>query len=185
MIQDSRFKAGLVTLAVVAGVVCAYWYYSPYLAMRSLHEAAKSHDAESFNELVDYPKLRESLKGQMTSMFTANIGKSSDSSSQAQALGSAFALALINPLIDAMVRPEVVMKSMTRGEMPMRPPVSDPNAQNAGRSDARWVSERVNVDKIVAYAQESEATSKLGLVFERSGFAEWKLTEVRLPTQDR
>ncbi len=40
------------------------------------------------------------------------------------------------------------------------------------------------VDKYIAYGGKADApvNERIGLVLERSGFATWKLTEVRLPS---
>ena len=42
--------------------------------------------------------------------------------------------------------------------------------------------ERKGMSKVIAYAQDAEIKdARPGFVFERYGFAGWKLTEVRLP----
>lgn len=176
-------KVVIAALAVTFSGIGAYWHYSPYLAMSSLQEAAQARNADAFNEKVDYPKLRESLKGQMAAMLTDKMDKGAASVSQSEALGSAFALALINPLIDAMVRPEVVMKAMSKGELNMKPATTEGAGQGESKREPKWEVERVNINKVIAYAHENQkpGASKLGVVFERSGFADWKLTELRLP----
>lgn len=47
----------------------------------------------------------------------------------------------------------------------------------------KWQSEIKGFDKFIAYATKPGTAEKqsIGLVLERSGFASWKLTEVRLP----
>jgi hypothetical protein len=41
------------------------------------------------------------------------------------------------------------------------------------------------VNKLIAYAvdPESKDSTQVGVVFERSGFSDWKLTEMRFPPE--
>ena len=63
-------------LALTTAVVGGYWYYSPHLALKSMQAAAQQKDADKFNQHVDYPKLRESFKGQMSAIMAEQLGKS-------------------------------------------------------------------------------------------------------------
>lgn len=63
--------------AVVVGIA-AYWYWSPLLAIRQMQTAARAGDADTFNDHVDYPRLRESLKGQFSAMLTKRLGGQPD-----------------------------------------------------------------------------------------------------------
>ena len=105
----------VLSIAVVGG----YWYYSPYLAIKSMHAAAQKKDAETFNDYVDYPKLRESFKGQFSALVAQKIGQS-DSTNGLAVMGAALGLAMANQMIEAMVRPETMMRVMqTTGMAPV------------------------------------------------------------------
>ena len=47
-----------------------------------------------------------------------------------------------------------------------------------------WGAEQKGVDKYIAYAHRpgDPMDKRIALVLERSGFATWKLTEIRLPS---
>lgn len=190
--------AGLAILIAVA----AYWYWSPFLAVRQLQTAAQEGDAETFNAHVDYPKVRESLKGQFSALVTQKLG-AQDSSNPLAALGNMIGLGLVNQLVDAMVRPETVMAAMKNGHLAKPVPASTPAPQPGGEppsagaatppstgpapeKKARWVIDRQGVSKMTAYAvdpakPDEPDSERLALVFERSGFVDWKLTELRMP----
>jgi hypothetical protein len=188
--------AALVLLAAVA----AYWYWSPFLAVRELQTAAQEGDAEAFNAHVDYPKVRESLKEQFSAIVMQKLG-THDSSNPLAALGSMIGLGLVNQLVDAMVRPETVMAAMKNGHLakpaaaPLppsqprseAPPESTPPPTSAPpERKARWVIDRQGTNRMTAYAvdparPDEPNSERLGLVFERSGFVDWKLTEFRMP----
>jgi hypothetical protein len=182
-------------LAVAAGALLiaamgAYWYWSPYLAMNSMQSAAEKQDADAFNQYVDYPKLRESLKGQFSAAMTKELGKrpsgGGDMENAGAALGTMLGLAFADRFIDAMVRPEVVMQAMAEGKLqnPARSAQTDTGAPvKQERHDIKWSVERKGVDRVVTRGTQGDVSLEgtPGFVFDRSGFANWKLTEIRLP----
>jgi hypothetical protein len=180
--MNSKKIAAAVAVAVVA--VGGYWYYSPHLAMKSMQAAAHKQDADAFNERVDFPKLRESLKGQMSAIMAERMGETSGSG--AEALGAMLGMAMVNQFVEAFVRPEVVMRAMSSGQLKPASGKGTPASED-GPSDTNkveWSIERKGSDKVVAYGRERGQASgekSVGLVFERYGFVDWKLTEIRLP----
>jgi hypothetical protein len=178
MTKNSKsFLYAVVLATVLAG---GYWYFSPHLAMRAIHQAAQSKDADAFNDHVDYPKLRESLKGQMAALMGEKLG--SGSQSGAETFGAALGIALLGPMVDAFVRPEMVMRAMQDGKFQPRLGRDNSDTNGAPAKEVRWDLQRKGINKVIAYSQESDsADGGPGFVFERYGFADWKLTEVRLP----
>lgn len=194
-----------VVLVLLVGVA-AYWYWSPFLALRQLQTAARNGDAEEFNRHVDYPRLRESLKDQFSALVAQKLGTQQDSGNPLAALGSMIGLGLVNQLVDVMVRPETVMAAMTHGRLAQPAPAptnpapvpapapgqaapenSPPPAEGAQANDKpRWIIDRQGASRITAFAvdpakPDEPNSERLGLVFERSGFVDWKLTEIRMP----
>ncbi len=198
--------------AAVAAIVAiaSYWYWSPFLTVRQLQSAAQKKDSDAFNEHVDYPKLRESIKNQYADRLTDKFGKAADADPDndfaklGAAVGNLIGRAVVNPVVDAMVRPEMIMQAMQYGHLSItrkdkQPgdtlPKSEGNPDippRAKRSDdkPKWVYERKGPNQVIAYATDPkrpdrENEEKFGLVLQRSGFANWKLTEVRLPALSR
>ena len=184
-------KSNTLRAAVVVAIlaVAAYWYWSPFLAMHQMREAARAGDADTFNDYVDYPHLRESLKGQFSARLTEQMASgpepTNDFAKAGAALGSMFAVAMVDKMVDAFVRPETVMRSMQQGKVvPKRSPGSPSSAPAADDADkVTWSSERKSVDKLIAYANKpaQPENQRVGFVLERTGFSRWKLTEIRLP----
>lgn len=173
---------------VVAGVA-AYWYWSPYLAVRELRSAAAAADAGRFNEHVDFPKLRESLKGQFSERVERDMGNRPAGGSDLERAGNAFggmlAHALADKMIDAAVRPETVMFAMREGKFRIEPsPRQDGETSQSEPRKIRWSTERRGFDTVLFHAEGEGGDSgnrKLALVMRREGFARWKLTDIRLP----
>lgn len=175
-------KIGVV-VAVLGIAVGAYWYASPYIAMKSMQSAALAKDADAFNDYVDYPKLRESLKGQFAALVSEKLG--SGTHSGAQSFGAALGMAMLGPMVDAFVRPEVVMKAMQEGKMQAKEGGGSSDSGQGKQESVKWDIQRKGLNKVIAYGNaDGEPAAKPGFVFERSGFATWKLTEVRLPSSN-
>jgi hypothetical protein len=182
MIRRIR-KPALAAIVVALVAIAAYWYWSPFLALRAMQSAARAQDAASFNAHVDYPKLRASLKQQLVSVVDARMAPDNVLASFGKMMGAAVA----DQLVDAMVRPETVMRGMRsgqfggQGQAPAAAPAGAPLASGKQDGAPAWDWMRVGTDKLVAYRQDDSGGKKVAIVFERSGFVNWKLTDVRLP----
>lgn len=177
VLPKRKLLAAVVALAVAIG---SYWYASPYLVMYQMRKAVEQRDAEGINSRIDYPALRDNLKGQFASKMAGEIQKSSDN--PFAALGTMMGMALANQMIDMMLRPEVLMNAMRTGDLDVK---SAARGEQGGkeRQGLKWKYERSSADRIVAYPLDPQdpASQGAGFVFVRRGFADWKLTEIVLP----
>ena len=195
-------KALGIGIAAALLAVAAYWYWwSPLIVIRQMQTAAQAGDADAFNAHVDYPRLRESLKAQLSSAMTRRMTPAPDAGNNdfaraGAALGAMIGNAVIGGMVDAFVRPETVMRAMQEGRMmPAKDEQADSGAGTpaGGSSDntsdktsdkrTTWRTEHLGFNKYIAYASKpGEADDqRIALVLERSGFADWKLTEISLP----
>ena len=195
-----KFKSLVAVALVVLLGLAAYWYWSPFLALRQLQTAARNGDAEEFNRHVDYPRLRESLKDQFSTLVAQKLGAQKDSGNPLATLGNMIGLGLVNQLVDVMVRPETVMAAMSHGRLAQPAPAPTPGTAPGNTAPEnsppvegtqadnkpRWIIDRQGVNRMTAFAvdpakPDQPNAERLGLVFERSGFVDWKLTEIRMP----
>jgi hypothetical protein len=98
------------------------------------------------------------------------------------ALGSMIGLAFINQLIDVMIRPETIAAALATGRMKSQQGASA-TGQGEARAKVEWTTQRKGVDRMIAYPHDPEKPvdpKAPGFVFVRHGFADWKLSEVRL-----
>jgi hypothetical protein len=190
---NERTIAGLIL--AFAALVAAYWYGSPYLAIHQIQRAVQQHDVDAFNEHVDYPALRESLKGQTAALMGIDLGK--PDKNPLASLGTMLAMALSDRMVDALVRPELVMQAMKTGRLKdsgttpgsaATPGASTPGSSSPAPSAAperkpRWRVQRQSLDVIVADPSGTQESGGIQFVFRRHGFADWKLAEIRLPAR--
>lgn len=203
--MKSKLVAGLLGLAVI--VLGTYWYASPYLTLWNLRKAAERQDAEAFNASVDYPRLRASLKEQLSAMMDGKLqsggARQADPASAGRAIGNLLGQAIANGLVDTMVRPEVVMRAMQQGRLNAQG--SDDGSRagtstgtaagsatgTAAGSDAKpkiqWEFERQNVNRLLVQGRRADSpdAAPISLVLERNGFADWKLVGIDLPAKSR
>jgi hypothetical protein len=181
-----RLRAAALVLALFSGVVGAYWYWSPLWIVRQMQAAARAGDGATFNEYVDYGRLRESLKPQLAVLIGAPPPAPGASANGPGAWASALVRAMSDRLIDALVRTEVVMQLMRVGRLAPREGEPSPAAPSApaaaGSGRLVWTDERPGPDRYVVYAlrEGADPAQRIGLVFERSGFARWRLVELRI-----
>lgn len=183
-------KIVLATILAALLAIAAYWYWSPLLAIRAMQRAAVAHDAEAFNSHVDYPRLRDSIKQQLAGRMGGKPAASADAGNPLAALGASLGRVVADTLVDAMVRPQLVMRAMRGGQFDARPAAPDAPApaagDRAGEAKPAWNYVRLGVDKLLIYSEKGRQAPEhnTGIVFERSGFATWKLTQLRLPAAD-
>ena len=186
-IRIGKSTLAAILVAMLAGA--AYWYWSPFLAIRAMQSAARTSDADAFNTHVDYPRLRESLKSQFSALMAEHVGQSADPKNPFEALGTMLGLAMVDKMVDAMVRPETVMRGMQSGNFGPKAsdldsePTATADSSKSGGGKPKWSYVRKGADKLIAYtdADTGPDDKKVGIIFERSGFADWKVTELRLP----
>ncbi|MBS0594562.1 MAG: DUF2939 domain-containing protein [Proteobacteria bacterium] len=192
--MSTTFRKTVAVVAAVAFAVAgvAYWYWSPLIALHELQTAAQARDTDAFNRHVDYAKLRDSLKSQLGAKVADAMGDGSAGANAGAALGTMLGMAIADRMIEVLVRPEVVMMAMSDGVL------SEAAGHAAGavgagagagagepkRPAVEWTLDHEGVDRVVAYASipgKGAAGGATGFVFDRDGFAGWKLTGVRLP----
>jgi len=128
----------LVVLAIVATL--AFAYASPYIALERLKRAADARDAQTVNQYVDFPALRDSLKQQLVGLLERRLEGSGHGNPLA-AIGAMIGVAVIGPLVDAYATPDGVAALLNGipprgepGERPPAPPDANSDAGNGGNA---------------------------------------------------
>lgn len=166
---------------LVAGLLLAAgagWYFaSPSYAMVQLKEAAESGDETELEQRIDFSRLREDLKSDLKGQMAAEAAKSENDG--LAALGAAFAMAMIDPLIDGFVTPQAMAGMVREGKL-ARPGESG-EAKDEGAEEVDWKIERDGFSRFVARPESRDGEDAPALVFERDGLG-WKLVEIDIPS---
>jgi hypothetical protein len=206
--RNSRsIRAFLITIAVIAVIAAlGYGYASPYVALDHLKRAADARDAETVNEYVDFPALRDSLKQQVTGLLARRLDAQHNGNPLA-AIGAMIGVALIGPLVDAYATPDGVAALLNgmppRGEPGERPPepVADgtPAAPPAGTPTApaqvtasgasvqhtppqppQTTAGYRGINEFVVTYQHGVGDTRYSAILRRDGLFSWKLSAVDL-----
>jgi hypothetical protein len=98
----------LVPIALLlSAALCAWVYYAPHLTVRAIQRAVERGDADALARHVDFPAVREDLKGQFAAAASARFG--GDGSGGWRDFGAALASAAAAPAIDAAVSGQGLM----------------------------------------------------------------------------
>lgn len=174
---------GLLALAVVA--LAAAYFGSPVLAVRSLVQAAEAGDAGALERKVDFPALRQSLKGQMAGRLTDELrDKAGDLGAGLGGLGLALAPSLADSAVDALVTPRVVAEVVRTGQRPeARDAVrgSDPKPKGTDSRLHRAYGYRDLNTFVIRLTREDKPEQPLRLLMTRHGLFDWKLSGVEFP----
>src|SRR5476649_634211 len=112
----------VVVVVAVLGVI----YASPYIALDRLKRAADARDAQTVNQYVDFPLLRESLKDQVGQLLTRKIDIQKSGNPLAM-IGAMIGAALIGPLVDSYATPDGVAAILNgippKGDPGEKPPI--------------------------------------------------------------
>jgi hypothetical protein len=194
----------IVTLVVILLIaVLGFAYATPYIALNNLKRAADARDAQTVNQYVNFPALRESLKEQVAGLLTRRLGAHGNGNPLA-AIGAMIGVALIGPLVDAYATPDGVAALLNGmpprgdpGERPPAPPAAnnppdapapapengnatDGNANSAPPQPPQTTAGYRGLNEFVVTYQHGAGDARYSAIFQREGVFTWKLAAVNL-----
>jgi hypothetical protein len=153
---------------------------SPWWNLHRLRAAVEAHDARAVSAHVDFPALRDSLKGQVLTGMQKAIAP--DAGNPLASLGAALAAVAVNPMIDAMVSPAGVMAMLDSGRVALARPADragDRSEADAAAADKRKWSLHYRAWDEVVVGTDAPGTARF--VFRRAGLWHWDLAAIELP----
>jgi len=181
-------KRGLIIgLAAAVFALLIGWYAaSPYMALGALQSAAKAGDRDRLEALVDFPRVRESLKAD----FTAGLMKKAENDAATRddpfaGLAAMLVPALVDRIVDKAVTPEGIAR-MQEGKGVAAPPGARPmgKAAQPAKPGAKAGKPRFNAHYAGLNRFEAEQSTDAGpmtWVLARRGLFGWKLVRIELP----
>jgi len=190
--MNRKATAVAVALALAVG---AGSYASPYWTLHQMHAAIEARDADKFSRYVDYPALRESLKGQILSSLHERLGTPALKDTPFASIGKMIGTAMVNTVVDTMVTPAGAMAIMAQGEArpdaspPSQPAPEPPAPAGSSATPPPAPPQRQTLRYDVAYRDwnrvEASARRENGervvLDLCRDGLWSWKWCGVQLP----
>lgn len=160
--------------ALVVMLLSAGWYFgSPRWTLHQMQAAAQAKDADKLSEYIDYPTLRASLKEQMKAKVAVEMAKMKDGNPFG-ALGAAFAINMIDGMVEALVTPTAMREVFANATEPK------PEEGKIGVRVKNLELERNGLSEFRLINQKDKTGSSL--IFKRNGLS-WKMTEIRMPVE--
>jgi len=160
-------------LAITVLAASAWYYLSPQMTLKAMRDAAQAHNSKEFASYVDFPALRDSFKSQLRAKVSASVLKARDQGGGFAALGPAFAMGMIDPMVDSVITPEMLQAAFDKEAREKTPPALK-TAADAGADGSKIV--RTDFDHFEVRRDDTPGV----LRFERSGIS-WRLVAIDLP----
>jgi len=152
---------------------------TPWMAVHALREAAVQQDEVALAQRVDFERLRESVKVDLLERLAGRDPDSERNGERAGALrarrlGAAVAGALLGPMVDEFVTPHNIAlllqgrRVVTGGAAASAPP---PEVVSSGHYESP--------NRFVYAIRRGSQDAPVEFVFERDGWTDWKLAELR------
>ncbi|WP_332853675.1 DUF2939 domain-containing protein [Duganella sp. S19_KUP01_CR8] len=166
------------TLSAVAVVTIALviTFGSPYIALYQIRTAVAERDADAISDHVDFPALRENLKGQVMGGMMAAMDTPELKSNPFAGVGQALGAAMVGPMIDTLVSPAgliaLMQRSSTASDTAAGPSAASekPNYKLSFKGWSKVILQRADTDG-----------SEGALTLRRFGLWNWKLTSIEIP----
>lgn len=160
-------------LLVVGGV----YFGSPYYAVYSLRNAAIEADTDKLEASVDFPSVRESMKSQLSASLMTHMQNDPNMRNNPFAgLGALMAPAIVDRAVNTFVTSDGIA-ALVRGQKPNQ------YAEVKENPDIDSSSEYLSADRFRVRLRNTKINEDgPSLLFERRGFASWKLIKVELPS---
>ena len=172
-----RKRTAIASAAAILVAVIAAWYWaSPFFAVASLRNAAIRADTNALNERVDFSRVRDELKTQLSSLL---ISKMTDNlrGNPFAAIGVAIAAKLTDVMVDAMVSPAGIAALVKAGSEKTPAEVSGFRLMMS----TEVAVHRYGLDAFDFYSVNNKEKLPT-LRFAREGLS-WRLTSVQMPKE--
>ena len=176
-------KLAIAAMVLVVGMAAAY-LGPPYWTLYQIRSAATAGEGDRLATYVDFPAVRASIKSQLVLAMAKRMESKAKESAFAT-LGQAFAMRMVDGLVDAVVSPEGVANMIRSGNAPRPTLEVKPTPQAASTADRREPKVRRDYEGLdtfhAAMVDRDSGEDMLTAVLSRQGLFTWKLTAVRIP----
>ncbi|WP_309745326.1 DUF2939 domain-containing protein [Chamaesiphon sp. OTE_20_metabat_361] len=169
--KKTMIIAGAIGAALaVSGCIGAY--YTPYLTVNSIKNAAENRNADALSQSINFPELKTNIKASIKDQVLKQIAEDSTKSPQAT---SELVEKAINPVVDKLVTPEGIERIMF-DKIPEAKIDLTQLDKDLAKSNITMGYE--SFDRFVVHITDKVNRSKnVSLILKRDGLA-WKLSAI-------
>lgn len=166
-----------VAAATIMVLFAGAYLGSPYWAARQLFAAAGSGNVDQIEAAVDFPAVRESLKGQLTIALTEKF-EEDQGDNPFKGLGTLLMPTIVQHTIDTFITPDGIAEIVKRGQLERKKGKSAAPEPDLSY-DYGWRS----LDRfgITIRAKDVPVERAPVIVLERRGLFTWKMIRLQVP----
>ena len=173
-------KTNVLIRALLAGALLAYTAAGPFITLYQIRSALDARNAGKLSQYVDFPVLRENLKGQINALIVSKVP-----ASVADNPFGVFGLALAGTLVDSLVEGYVTpggLSTLLAGRLPDVLPQEQTTENETEAPAAPGTSPQFSYDSISQFTMRLNISAgrDIQLVLTRTGLT-WQLTNIILP----
>lgn len=182
--KEKRMNKKVVAAVALLAAGAVSSYASPYWTLYQMRSAMEVRDSEKFSHYVDFPALRENLKGQFLASMKDKLQSPEMKDNPFAGLGQMIGIAVVNTMLDTVVSPAGVMALMA-GEKPSAK--SSPSTTTTPAERTQGAKEKLKYDvsyrnwELVQATASKENGDKIVVDLRRDGLWSWKWAGVKLP----
>lgn len=192
-------RSNRILISAVGGVLVALllvlYFASPVLALRNLTAAAKAGDKARLETAVDFPAVRENLKGQLKTAMSRKFEEDPKlRDNPFAAFGQMLLVGVVDKAVETYATPDAIANMVATSEPPksisatpggpvIEQPQPEVQAKPKAKSDTEVHYGYQDLDHFRATYRDPKDGAKepFGLVLERRGVFRWKLVKIELP----
>lgn len=175
-----------------ASLALAAYFGSPLLAANALRNAAVAGDVDKLQRLVDFPAVRESLKGQLNALIVQSLQSDPEMRDNPFAgFAAVLAPAIVNQAVDgyvtaeglgAMMRAQKPTVSVSPGDGPSASPSAAARADPPVAPTAKFEHRYRDLDTYeIRSLSATNPAEHFSFILHRHGLFGWKLARIELP----
>lgn len=184
MKKRTVWAAGVIAALMAVGAYAA----SPLLAVRGLQTAARDGDADKLQRLVDFPAVRESLKGQLNALIIESMRSDPELRDNPFAgFAAVLAPAIVNQAVDGYVTPDGLARMLqakppepTMLSTAEAPPPPGEAGVRAGKAVIKHGYRGLDTYTVTSTGADKPG-AQFNFVLHRQGLFGWKLARIELP----
>ena len=152
-------------------IVAATSFASPWWTLQRMQSAVAHRDADAVSAQVDFPALRESVKSQILASMKGDPA-TADGTNPVAALGTSFAMAVVNPLVDLIASPRGVALMLEQGRIALAKQAPHASDANVAPERPRYAVNYRSWDRFAVKTEDGN------FIFHRAGLWNWKLAGI-------
>ena len=170
-----------IALAVTAVVAAAGLFASPYWTLHSIAKAVENKDAAAVAEHVDFPALREDLKGKLLLRMQGPLNQPEMANNPFAGVGQMLVAGMVNQMVEVCPPPAGAMLMLEKGHPSIKPQIGGPEDAGGDQKRPRFKVRYNGWSKVYVHPENQKG----GFIFHRDGLLSWKLVAMDIPELDR